>query len=328
MRNSIAQKVIVITGASSGAGRTTALTLASRGACLVLAARNIPALEETAVECRQRGGEVLVAPTDVTDPAAVKALASKASEWKGKIDAWVNNAGVLGAGGFEDTPWELHEKIIHTNLLGYMNGAHAVLPYFKSQGYGMIINNISIGGYLPVPYGAAYSASKFALRGFSEALKGELAAWRKIHIVDLFPAFLNTPGIQHAGNYTGKKLRPAPPVSDPQIFANAVYASLVNPVSNRFPGAASRAFKLVHAIAPEFVTKLTGALMRKYFRAAEPMPNTDGNLLHSVDFAMRTHGDTKGTRNSKALKAILVAGVLAGIAAGVHLLQNRKHRPA
>jgi short-subunit dehydrogenase len=326
MKTSIDHKIIVITGASSGAGRTTALTLASGGACLVLAARNVRALEETAGECRQRGAEVLVIPTDVTDHRAVTALASKANDWKGKVDVWVNNAGVLGAGSFDETPWELHEKIIHTNLLGYMNGAHAILPYFKRQGYGTIINNISIGGYLPVPYGAAYSASKFALRGFSEALKGELAAWRNIHIVDLFPAFLNTPGIRHAGNYTGRKLRPAPPVSDPQVLADAVYASILNPLSNRFPGAASRPFKWMHAIAPELVTKLSGTFMRTYFKLAGRVAHTDGNLLHSVDFAMRTHGNTKRGDNGQTSKKIVIAGVLAGLAAGIYFqyLSSRK----
>ena len=83
--------------------------------------------------------------------------------------------------------------------MGYMHGAHAVLPYFKDQGYGVLINNISVGGYTPAPYAAGYTASKFGLRGFSQSLKGELYNWPHIHVCDLFPAFLDTPGIQHAG---------------------------------------------------------------------------------------------------------------------------------
>ncbi|MDB5110988.1 MAG: family oxidoreductase, partial [Mucilaginibacter sp.] len=135
---------------------------------------------------------------------------------------------------------------------------HAVIPFFKKQQHGILINNISIGGYLPVPYGAGYTASKFGLRGFSEALKGELAIWPDIHICDMFPAFLDTPGMQHAGNYTGKVLRPAPPVYDPMRVAQAMVKVAVNPKSNTYVGSASLLLKLSHALCPELTTKITG----------------------------------------------------------------------
>ncbi|WPV64025.1 SDR family NAD(P)-dependent oxidoreductase [Chitinophaga sp. LS1] len=170
-------KTIVITGASSGAGKATALELAPERVNLVLAARNEVALLELGDECRELGADVLVLPTDVGDRTAMLELAQKAFEWKGRIDVWVNNAGVLAAGTFDETPWETHQQVITTNLLGYMSGTHAVLPFFKRQGAGILINNISIGGYIPVPYGSAYTASKYALRGFFESIKGELAAW-------------------------------------------------------------------------------------------------------------------------------------------------------
>jgi short-subunit dehydrogenase len=86
----------------------------------------------------------------------------------------------------------VHEQVIKTNLLGYMNGAHAALPIFKQQGAGILINNISIGGFLPVPYGAGYSAAKFGLRGWSEALKGELTEWpghSRLRPVPGFPGY-------------------------------------------------------------------------------------------------------------------------------------------
>lgn len=220
MRN-ITGKTIVITGASSGAGRAAALEFAKYGTNLVLAARNESALEEVAAECRELGAETLVVPTDVTDSKAMITLANAANDWHGRVDIWINNAGVLAAGPFDEMPMAVHEQVIHTNLLGYMNGAHAVLPFFKQQKFGILINNISIGGYVPMPFGTGYTASKFGLRGFSEALKGELTEWLNIYVCDMFPAFLDTPGILHAGNYTGKSLKPAPPVYDPQRVAKA-----------------------------------------------------------------------------------------------------------
>lgn len=310
-------KTIVITGASSGAGRSTALLLAADGYRLVLAARNTTALETLAEECRELGATVLVVTTDVTDTEAVKQLANEAVTWGDGIYVWVNNAGVLAAGTFEETPWEVHERVIAINLMGYMRGAHAVLPLFKAQGHGMLINNISIGGFLPVPFGGAYSASKFALRGFFEALKGELTGWPAIHVVDLFPAFLDSPGIQHAGNFTGKVLKPAPPVYDPIVVARAVQASILHPRPTRYPGLASRFFKLGHALAPLLVVKATALVMSSYLKTADGTPPTTGNLFDTVDYGMSVNGNAR-PRLAPVTKKKLMAGavfVLAGLAA-------------
>lgn len=326
MENNITGKVIVITGAPSGAGRAIALHLAQDGAFLVLASRNETVLEELATECRDLGTKALVVPTDVTDHSSVWQLARTAYEWKGRIDVWVNNAGVLAAGTFEKMPWENHERVIATNLLGYMSGAHAVLPYFKYQQRGILINNISIGGFVPVPFGGAYSASKFALRGFFEALKAELTDWPHIHVVDLFSAFLDTPGIHHASNYTGRVLKSAPPVYDPMIMAQAVKASILHPKSTRYPGAVSLLFKLGHAIAPELTVKLAGRLMKMYLRKAESASSTNGNLFNTVNFAMSTHGNTR-PRFKPVTKRLLKAGaLLAGAGFAVYLIAGRKNK--
>jgi len=113
-------KTIVITGASSGAGRAAAVEFAQYRPNLVLASRNIEALEEVAHECREFGAEVLTVETDVTDPKAMIALANAANDWHNRIDVWINNAGVLAAGDFDITPMEVHEQVIKTNLLGYI----------------------------------------------------------------------------------------------------------------------------------------------------------------------------------------------------------------
>ncbi|WP_345951400.1 SDR family oxidoreductase [Mucilaginibacter sp. PAMB04274] len=311
--NHLTGKTIVITGASSGAGRAAALEFAPFSPNLVLAARNENALNELSDECRQLGAQTLVVPVDVTDAKAMINLANAAQEWQGKVDVWINNAGVLAAGDFDKTPMEVHQQIIETNLLGYMNGAHAILPIFKAQKQGTIINNISIGGFLPVPYGAGYTASKFGLRGFSEALKAELTAWPDIHICDLFPAFLDTPGIHHAGNYTGKVLRPAPPVYDPKRLAQTMANVIKDPRSNTYVGSLSLLLKLSHALFPELTAKATGFVMRRYFKVADNLPLTDGNLFTTVKYGMSTHGGFGLPGKPRAHRKYLAGALLAGL---------------
>jgi short-subunit dehydrogenase len=310
-------KTIVITGASSGAGYASAIEFAQYHTNLVLAARNETALEEVAAECRELGADVLIVVTDVTDAKAVINLANAANDWHNRIDIWINNAGVLAAGDFDATPIEVHEQVVKINLLGYMNGAHAVLPFFKTQKHGILINNISIGGFLPVPYGAGYSASKFGITGFSAALKGELTNWPEIYICDMFPAFLDTPGISHAGNYTGKQLKPAPPVYDPKRLAQAMVKVANNPRSGTFVGSASLILKLTHALFPGLTTKLTGAVMRKYFKVASPIAPTNGNLFNTVNYGMSPYGGFgfpgKPKSHRKYIAAALAAGLLTGI---------------
>ncbi|MFD0794257.1 SDR family oxidoreductase [Mucilaginibacter litoreus] len=317
-------KTIVITGASSGAGRAAAVEFSQYQPNLVLASRNAEVLEEVAAECRGFGAQVLVVPTDVTDAKAVIQLANTANDWHNRLDIWINNAGVLAAGDFDATPIEVHEQIIKTNLLGYMNGAHAVLPFFKSQNHGVLINNISVGGFTPLPYGAGYSASKFGLTGFTESLRGELTSWPEIYVCDLFPAFLDTPGIQHAGNYTGKQLKPAPPVYDPKRLAEAMVNVANNPQSVTYVGSTSLVLKLSHALFPRLTASITDMIMRKYFKVAAPISSTSGNLFNTVNYAMSPYGGFGRPGKPRAHRKYIAAGLAAGVLAGFCLTLFKK----
>lgn len=324
---SLTGKTVVITGASSGAGRAAALEFARHNVYLVLASRNQQALEEAAAECRELGSATLIVVTDVTDQGAMINLANAAYDWQGSLDIWINNAGVLAAGKFDVTPMEIHKQVITTNLLGYMNGAHAVMPFFKRQKKGVLINNISIGGYLPVPYGAGYSASKFGLRGFSEALKGELSSWPDIYVCDLFPAFLDTPGILHAANYTGRQLRPAPPVYDPNRLAKAMVMVAMNPSSNTYVGSTSTILKFAHTLFPELMTKATAVFMRQYFHVANPISDSDGNVFSPVAYGMSTHAGFGLPTKPKAHRKYIIAALVAGFAIAAYTLNKRKQSP-
>ena len=174
--------VVVVTSASSGIGRATGLGFAERGARVVLAARRGDALEELARRCRAAGGQALAVPTDVTDEAAVAELAHRAVERFGRIDIWVNNAGTYLLGSLEATPPEAFRQVLETNFFGYVHGARAVLPRFREQGQGVLINNASAYSPLRRTWLTAYVSSKFAVRGLSEALRQELGDLPDLHV--------------------------------------------------------------------------------------------------------------------------------------------------
>lgn len=316
-------RTIVITGASSGAGRSIALAFAERKENLVLASRNFEELKEVAIACEEMGAVVRLVETDVTDPGSVINLAAQASEFRGSIDVWVNNAGVLAAGAFDETPMEVLDQVVRTNLMGYMHGAHAVLPYFKMQGRGILINNISIGGFLPVPYGVGYSASKFGIRGFSAALKAELSSYPDIHVCDAFPAFLDTPGIQHAANYTGKQLKPAPPTYDPRRLAIAVVKLADHPQSELMVGSISILLRLSYGLFPGLTRAIAGTVIKRYLKHAKQIDKTDGNIFNAVKYGNAEHGGWGMPGKPKAHRKY-IAGSLLMLSAGMLLLLNRK----
>lgn len=273
-------KTVVITGPSSGIGRATALALAKKRYNLVLASRRRAPLEEVARECEEMGVRVLVVPTDVTDPDAVIWLADRAVAHFKTVDVWVNNAGVGAVGDFARTPISTHHQVIETNLMGCLNGAYAILPHFQSRRKGVIINVNSAGAYVPTPYAAAYAASKFGLRGFSEALKAEL---KHIDVCDVYPYFTDTPGFRHGANFTGKKIGPMPPVYNPEQVADAIVRTIERPRKKVNVGAPVLLGRIVHAVAPALTAWAMAQMMRKYLALAEPAPVTEGHLFLGVE---------------------------------------------
>ncbi|HEY0066181.1 MAG TPA: SDR family oxidoreductase [Flavisolibacter sp.] len=318
--NDLSGKTVVITGASSGAGRAIAVELAKNGARLVLGARREQALEEVAAECRSLGGDAHAVVTDTRDAEAVHRLLRKALELDGKVDVWINNAGVLAAGELEQVPAAVNEAVIRTNLIGYIHGAHAVLPVFKRQGQGILINNISIGGWFPTPYMTAYCASKFGLRGYSESLKGELKDYPHIHVCDLYPAFLDTPGMQHSANFTGKQLSPSPPLYDPRKVASAVVRLISRPRSKTTLGAFPVFLRMASLVFPVLSRSITASLIKNYLKGAAPTVHTSGNVLQPVDYGTGIDG---GWRNVSLKPAPRTRLLLFAAAAGLLLLGRR-----
>jgi NAD(P)-dependent dehydrogenase (short-subunit alcohol dehydrogenase family) len=184
--------VVLVTGASSGIGRETALLLARRGARVALAARRRDLLEEVAAVIRDDGGVALVVPTDVTQKAAAQAAASRVRRVWGRIDVLVNNAGVLKPAPVASLRAADLEAMLRVNLFGALFMIQAVLPAMQRRGGGAIINVASLAGRRGVTPLGGYCATKFALVGLTEALRTEVDAAR-IHVGVVLPGVVETP---------------------------------------------------------------------------------------------------------------------------------------
>jgi len=316
---------VVITGASSGIGAATALAFARKRAHLVLAARGEAGLTDIAERVVMAGGSAEVRTLDVTDAAAVAAFAAEARTVLGEIDLWFSNVGIGVVGKYHDVPIADHRQVIEANLIGHMNDAHAVWPIFLAQDRGAWVNMISVGGFFATPYAAAYAASKFGLRGFSEALRAEVSKNPRIHVCDVYPTFVDTPGIDHAGNYTGAKLSLPPGALAPETVAKAVVKLAKRPRNTTVVGAPALLLKLGQFAAPNLGAAMMNGFMDVWSDRAEPGEDDTGALYEAPPGASGVDGGRRHPERRR--KAAIVAGgvAAAGLAAATAFFWRRRH---
>jgi NAD(P)-dependent dehydrogenase (short-subunit alcohol dehydrogenase family) len=198
-------KVAAITGAGSGIGRATARLLAQKGCHVAISDVNEKGLAETEAMCRQSGVKVLAARVDVAQRAEVEAWAAQVARELGAVHIIINNAGVALGATIEDMRYEDFEWLMNINFWGVVHGTKAFLPHLKAAGDGHIVNISSVFGLIGVPTQGAYNAAKFAVKGFTEALRQELEVeGLPIGVTSVHPGGIKT-NIARSARFTARK---------------------------------------------------------------------------------------------------------------------------
>jgi short-subunit dehydrogenase len=247
-------RVVIVTGASSGIGAATAIACARAGMRVVLAARRAARLATVAAEVRAAGGEARIAPTDVTDGAAIRALVDGTVAAWGRLDVLINNAGIGILAMVEQTTAAEFEQLIRVNYLSVVETVLVALPHMRRQGVGHIVNVASVVGKRASPFRAAYVGSKFALVGFSEALRMELRG-TGIDVTCVCPIGTATEFHDLEPNRLGVPGRGGP-IQSAEHVARAIVRALRRPRAEVHPFPPARLLFLANDLAPGLVDRL------------------------------------------------------------------------
>jgi len=253
MAGGLQGKVIVITGASSVFGKGSALRFAKAGCCVVLAGSRQDALDEVVKEIGVSSCKSLAVPTDVSQPEEVKQLAAGAVLEFGRIDVWINNAGVGAVGRFEQLPLEDHTRMIQTDLLGAVYGSYYALHHFRERAEGILINVSSVAGKIPLPYYASYSAAKAGLDALGASIRQELRENHLdgVHVCTVLPASFDTPFFDQTVKESGKEANRISPVHDPEQVIETIFRMATEPQDEISVTAAAQLEPAARQPAPE-----------------------------------------------------------------------------
>lgn len=322
----VEEQVIVITGADSGIGLATARMASRAGARVVLSSRNADALEEIAESLADEGGEAAWHAGDVADESAMRALAETAVDAFGRIDTWVNNAGVSVYGEIERTPVDDVRRLFETNYFGVVNGSLAALPHLRDRG-GALINVGSVLSGVAIPLQGHYAASKHAVKGFTDALRQELGhRGDPVSVTLVRPAAIDTPYTEHAHSHL-QDAEPSvpPPVYAPKVVARAILRCAERPQREVLVGGAARQMELLEGLSPRLFDRYARSMVREQQRA-RPGSRRRNDALRAPSTAGRERGDYEGhvMRSSAYTRArqhpLHSVATLGVVGAGAYLL--------
>jgi short-subunit dehydrogenase len=277
-------RTYVIVGASSGFGKGVALRLGKERANVVLAARRTELLEQIATDIRTAGGNALVVTTDVSKAEDVDALAKAAVGRFGRIDVWMNVAGVGAIGRFWEIPVQDYSRLIDTNVKGVIYGSHAALLQFIAQGQGTLVNVGSVDSEVPLAYQSVYAASKASVLSLARSVNQEIrhAGYaRTIKISTIMPWAADTPWWPHAANYSGHAPRMAMMDPPDKVVEAMIWASL-HPREELPVGWKAQASYSMHHVLPDLTERISANVQRAELNKASPEPATPGSLYRPM----------------------------------------------
>ena len=286
------REVVVITGASAGVGRATARAFARRGAGLGLIARDVEALQATCRDVEALGGQALLCVADVAQPGQVESAAALIEDRLGPIDVWVNNAMVTVVSPIAELDADEVRRVTEVTYLGTAHGTLAALRRMRVRNRGTIVQVGSALAYRAIPLQAPYCGAKFAIRGFTDALRSELMHDRsRIHVTMVQMPALDTPQFDWCRTRMPREPRPVPPVFEPEVAARAIVWAAHHRRRELFVGASTYkavwANKLIPGVLDRYLARFGYASQQS--RTPVGLDRSD-NLFEPVSGDRGAHG--------------------------------------
>jgi short-subunit dehydrogenase len=318
-------QVLVITGASSGIGLTTARLAARRGARLVLVARSTRALADLVGEIGRSGGAAIAVTADVSRLADVEHVADEACRRFGGFDTWINNAAVSAYGACTEVSLEDMRRIMDTNFWGVVHGCRVACAHLRTRG-GAVINLGSVLSDRAAPLQAAYSASKHAIKAWTDSLRDELTHARAPIAVTLIkPGAIDTPYAEHAKNYFQDHPTHIPPVYHPRSVAEAILHAAAHPTRDIAIGSGSLVLSLASVLLPHTIDRFMTDVLLPGVHSGEP-PRGRATLYEPGE-DLRERGTYRGLVRPSLYTAVRTRPVLErliGCAAALLLVAGAK----
>ena len=285
--------VVIITGGSSGIGRCTAMLFARRGWRVGLIARGAEGLAASRHDLEALGARAAVAQADVTDNCELHAAADAIVSSLGPVDLWINCAGNGVYGRFSDVPEAAFKRVTDVTYLGTVNGTRVALGHMRARGAGTILNVCSAVAFHGLPLMSSYAGAKAAVRGFSQALQGELRQERSaIRVTTVFPPAANTPFFSHAISYMGWPARPARPVYQPDVVAQGIWQAYVSGRREVSISGTAAAFSLASRAAPNLIAWCMArmGIERQMTKDADACQLQEATVFEPSSHVFGTHG--------------------------------------